>query len=433
MKLKIEKLVYEGWGIGRSENGRTIFVRKTVPGDILEVEISKHKNTFDEAIIKKIIQPSEYRIEPKCRYFNECGGCEHQNIGYGNQLKFKEEVFKETLSRQKVETEILPIVQAGEPFYYRNSIRFFLLEKENGEKIFTRHNYLYEKGFVEAESCFLQSDKSNDILKTILKTVNKSDQKLNGFYQVKIREGKFTNEMMVELITDTDELSFESDLKSALKTIPEIKSIYHTITYNRSLLQTKRRLLMGSPIIFEKIGKFKFQVSPDSFFQTNSLGVKTLYDKIKEFAEIEMGDNILDLYCGTGTIGIYLSTFAKSITGVEVVQSAVNDAKANAKINNIANCKFICAEATGWLYRNKEFFNKIIVDPPRAGLQKKLIQILSKLQTPDSRLIYVSCNPATFARDITEFEKNGLKLQKVQPLDMFPQTHHIECVGLLRR
>jgi len=443
MKLIIEKLIYEGWGIGHEENnpstklgaGRAIFVKKSVPGDVLEVKITKEKKSYAEAVIEKIIEPSAKRIEPPCPYFNLCGGCEHQNIAYPDQLKFKAEIFKETLDRQGIETEILQIIQASEPFFYRNSIRFFLIEKESGQKVFTRHNYLYNDGLVEAGSCLLQSEKSNEILAKILGVVNSDRNKsLSGFYQVKIREGKFTDEFMVELMTEDSILPFESELKTALKEIPEIKSLYHTVTPNKQLQNIRRRLLFGSPIIYEKIGHYKFQISPDSFFQTNSLGVKTLYEKIREFTEVGIGDTVLDLFCGTGTIGIYLSTLAKKIIGIEIVQSAINDAKINARINNISNCEFIHADANLWLEDGQidKYINaKIILDPPRAGLNKELVE---KLSTLDFELLtYVSCNPATFARDIKEFEKYGLKLKKVQPLDMFPQTHHLECVGLISK
>lgn len=430
MKIKIEKLIYEGWGIGHSQEGKAIFVKKSVPGDLLEVSVTKEKKSYSEAVIEKIIEPSEHRVTAPCQYFNLCGGCDHQNISYPDQLKFKENIFLETLERAKIDATILPIIQAGEPFYYRNSIRFFLVEK-NDRKLFTRHNYRYTDGLVEAESCLLQSEFSNKILEVITETLNSSEEKLGSLYQVKIREGKATNDYMVELMTDSDELPFESELKENLRKMPEIKSLFHTITYNRKLQNIKRRLLFGSPIIYEKIGKFKFQISADSFFQTNSLGVKTLYDVIKEYTAIKPGENILDLYCGTGTIGIYLSTLAKSVTGIELVQNAINDAKANAKINNVHNCDFVCADAARWLSKNKTEFDKIIIDPPRAGLNRNVIELLSTLNF--KLLTYVSCNPATFARDIADLEKCGIKLIKVQPIDMFPQTHHLECVGLLSK
>lgn len=434
MKLKIEKLIYEGWGIGHDESGRAVFVKKSVPGDILEVNITKQKKNFAEAVIDKIVEPSTDRVEAPCPYFERCGGCEHQNIAYENQLKYKESIFRETLSRAKIKTEILPIVQASAPFYYRNSIRFFLVQNPDGKKILTRHDYRNIDDLIEAKTCMLQSEKSNEILNSIIEVLNANDDKLDSLYQIKIRDGKFTGDYMVELITDHEHLPHEKELKQALKKFPEIKSLYHTITFKRSLRDVRRRLLFGSPIIFEKIGKYAFQISPDSFFQTNSLGVKTLYDKIKEFTTIEMGETVLDLFCGTGTIGIYLATLAKKVVGIEVVQAAINDALINAKLNKISNVEFIRSDANNWLYQNKDAkFDKIIVDPPRAGLTKDLISDLSKLSTPDSKLIYVSCNPATFARDILEFEKLGLKLKKVQPLDMFPQTHHLECVGVISR
>jgi 23S rRNA (uracil1939-C5)-methyltransferase len=297
------------------------------------------------------------------------------------------------------------------------------------------------------------------IAESLIDPLAKLQDDLSNLWQLRIREGKFTGEFMVEIITKGDNLAYQKELTKLFKdNFPQVKSLYHTISERNDLRGAKRRLLLGSPIIYEKIGKFTYQVSPESFFQTNSLGVRNLYEKIKEFAEIKMGDRILDLYCGTGTIGIYLSTLAKKVIGVEIVQSAINDAKANAKINNVINCEFICADANVFLSSRAidrppiggmnqgerspyngtndsliQNLNAIIVDPPRDGLDKKIIPIVSGLLTPNSKLIYVSCNPTTFARDIKLFEENGLKLKKVQPIDMFPQTHHIECIGLLKK
>jgi 23S rRNA (uracil1939-C5)-methyltransferase len=234
---------------------------------------------------------------------------------------------------------------------------------------------------------------------------------------------------MVEIITQTEDLPEQKSLVEILKNIDGIKSVYHTIAPSKSLKQLKRRLIFGSPIIYEKIGKFTFQISPESFFQTNSLGVKTLYDKIKEYAAVSFGDNVLDLYCGTGTIGIYLSTLAEKVTGIEIIPEAVRDAKDNARINHISNCEFVSEDTDKFLFRNKNKFDIVIVDPPRAGLSKDVVKKISKMEL--KRIIYVSCNPATFARDIIEFEKYNLVLKKVQPIDMFPQTHHIECVGVI--
>lgn len=429
MKLKIEKLIFEGFGLGHSDDGRTVFVRKSVPGDELEVKVIKEKKSFAEAEIVKVIKPSDIRIKPECSYFDRCGGCEHMNISYENQLQLKGKIFNETLRRAGLNIEAEPIIAgSNSSLFYRNSIRFFFIEKD-GQISFARHNYLYENGLIEVDKCLLQSETCNEILAKLKEYINNNIENKKSFWQLKIREGKQTGELMVEIITHFDDLPGEKGIVDCLMNIESIKSIYHVVAPGRSLKNMHRRLLFGSPIICEKVGKYKFQISPESFFQTNSLGVKTLYDKIKEFANVKIGDTVLDLYCGTGTIGIYLSTLAKKVIGVELVPEAIRDAKDNAKINHISNCEFICADASSYAIRNTSY-DIVILDPPRAGLTKDIIELLAKTK---STIIYTSCNPATFARDIKMFEENGLILTKVQPIDMFPQTHHIECVGILAR
>ncbi len=435
MNIKIEKMIFEGWGIGHDTTGKAVMVKKSVPGDTLEVKITKNKANYSEAVIEKVIDPSPLRITPKCHFFNLCGGCDHQNIAYPDQLKLKEALFSETLSRANIDTDILPIVQAGEPVFYRNSNRFAFKIDDNNTLRYCRHNYLYRDGLVEVKDCLLESETANKIVETFVDFINNNIEDKSSFWQIKIREGKMTDEFMVEIITSSDQFPQKQKLVDLLAKISGVRSIYQTVATNKSLKHLQRYLLYGSPVIFEKIGRFNFQISPDSFFQTNSLGVKTLYDKIKDFADIKPGDDVLDLFCGTGSIGIYLSTLAKKVTGVEIVQNAINDAKSNAKINKIQNCDFICANAKKWLAQNYNHqFNKIVVDPPRAGLDKEIIGLLSRFSISiDLKIVYVSCNPATFSRDIIEFEKQGLVLKKVQPIDMFPQTHHIECVGLIQK
>lgn len=440
MRIKIEKIIYEGFGLGRDKNGCPIFVKKAVPGDELEIEIIKDKKSYKEGITKKVIKPSKYRIEPKCPYFNECGGCEHMNISYKNQLRFKEEIFTETMHRQKVNITPEPIIAGSDQeFFYRNSIRFFFLLDKDNNISFARHNFEYNKGFVRVEKCLLQSKTCNEILTKLTQYINQNVEHKSDFWQLKIREGKFTNEFMIEIITASERFPKKEGIVSTIKNIENIASIYHTIAPAKSLKNLRRHLLFGSPIIYEKIGKYKFQISPESFFQTNSLGVHTLYDKIKEFAEIRMGDDILDLFCGTGSIGIYLSTLAKKVVGVEIVPEAIRDAKDNAKINRISNCEFILSDVDK-LFKKLEIRNSkleindyeiIVLDPPRAGLNKDLIKTICKSNIP--KIVYVSCNPATFARDIKIFEEYNYQLIKVQPIDMFPQTHHLECVGIIKK
>ncbi|MEI8143582.1 MAG: 23S rRNA (uracil(1939)-C(5))-methyltransferase RlmD [Candidatus Berkelbacteria bacterium] len=433
MKIKIEKLIYEGWGLGHQENGRPVFVKKAVPDDTLEVNIVKEKKSFDIGQIKSITDPSEKRIKPFCPHFDRCGSCEHQCLSYPDQLAAKADIFRELFERSKIRTEIFPIISGSDPIYYRGNMRYgFVLDDENQIHL-AMHDYMTNQPFAITE-CYLQSKAAIAIALSIVDFINTRIEHKNSFWQLKIRDGKYTGDIMVEIITTGEVLPDKNGFISMLKKNPTVTSAYHTVSPARSLLAAHRHLLFGSPIIHEKIGKFIFQISPDSFFQTNSLGVKNLYDQIKKFANVEMGDTVIDLYCGTGTIGIYLSTLAKKVIGVESVQAAINDAKANAKINKVHNVEFILADATKWLEKQpaNEINNTILIlDPPRAGLQRELIKKISTLGL--KKIVYVSCNPATFARDITIFASYGLKLEKVQPIDMFPQNHHIECIGVISK
>lgn len=439
MKVKIEKLAFGGTGIGELKNGKKVFVKKTVPGDIVDVEITSEKKSFAQGVIKKLISPSDNRIVPNCPYFDHCGGCDHQNISYENQLKYKDEIFQEILSRAKIKVKPEKIIPTtNNEFFYRNSIRFFLIPDDNNQIALHRHksktncNDRFNLSYLSIKKCLLQSERSNQIAKTLVDFINKNIEKKHSFWQLKIREGKRTNEIMIEIITSSDDLPGEKGIIEVLKKIDGVKSIYHTIAPAKSLLNLRRRLIFGSPVIHEKIGSFTFQISPKSFFQTNSFGVKTLYDTIKEFADIKFGDEIIDFYCGTGTIGIYLATLAKKVIGVDCVPEAIRDANDNARINHVKNCQFICSDIIKFKILNLKFHDNsiIVIDPPRAGLPKKLI---SKLPTSSfKRLIYVSCNPATFARDLKLFKKQGIYAEKIQPIDMFPYTHHIEAVALLK-
>lgn len=439
MQIEIEKLVFGGEGIGRLDDGRPIFVSKSVPGDIVDVKIIEDKKSFCRGTIVKIIKPSSDRIKPPCQYFENCGGCNYQNISYDNQLKYKQEIFQEVLDRAKIKTKPEKIIAASNHhLFYRNSLRFFFFHNSDGKisvarQSITRPIMADRRKSVEIpiEKCLLQSEKSNLIVEKICDYINKNVENRSSFWQLKIREGKRTADVMIELITFSDDLPDEKEIVEILKKIAGVKSIYHTIAPGKSLLKLRRKLIFGSPVIYEKIGGFSFQISPESFFQTNPEGAKTLYDEIKKMADVKFGDSVLDLYCGTGTIGIYLSTLAKKVTGVEVVSQAIRDAKDNARINKIKNCEFISADVSKFLNSSVPRFDVVIVDPPRAGLPKDLIFNLKSLNF--KRIIYVSCNPSTLARDLKLFEERGVIAEKIQPVDMFPQTHHIELVAKLRK
>lgn len=430
MQIEIEKMAFGGSGIGHLGDGRVVFVKKVVPGDVVDIEIIEQKKDFAFGAVKELIKPSPNRIEPDCQHFYNCGGCEHQNIPYDKQLEIKQSLVEESLNRNQIEAKVEKIIPGSDKqFFYRNSIRF-MFELDNKNQLHISRHAPDDKSLDKIEKCLLQSESSNLIAKTILKHINENISHKKSFWQLKIREGKRTREIMVEIITSDHDLPGEKGVVDALKNIDGVKSIYHTVAPGKSLLSLKRRLIFGSPVIFEKIGHYTFQISPESFFQTNSEGVETLYNKIKEFADVKIGDEVVDLFCGTGSIGIYLSTLAKKIIGIEIVPQAIRDAKDNAKINHVQNIEFVCHDANNLAIQ--QYSNYIfIVDPPRAGLSKKLISELS--ETKWKRLIYVSCNPATFARDLKYFKEYNISAKKIQPVDMFPQTHHIELIAELFR
>ncbi len=433
MIINVDKIVFPGFGLGRDDNNRPIFVYKAVPGDKVEIDILKDKKSHLYALIKKIIKPSNLRVNAKCPHFDQCGGCQHQNISYQNQLKIKQQTFQELLKEGEIKIKTEEIVAGSNySYYYRNSMRFFFLLEKNKDITFARPDY-YKKDLVPIEQCYLQSETSNKILITLKNYINDYVLYKSSFWQIKIREGKLTGEIMIEIVTTSEDLPNKVGIVSVLKSINGVKSIYHTIAFNKSLKNIKRKLIFGSPIIYEKVGKYKFQISPQSFFQTNSYGAKTLYDQIKDYADIKVGESLLDLYCGTGTIGIYLSTMAKKVTGIDVVQKAINDARDNAKLNHIQNCQFICSDLSKITDFNIKKYDCdcIVINPPRAGLSKKLVKCISKLKF--KRLIYASCNPLTFIKDVSEFKNYNINLKKVQSIDNFPQTHHIECIGLLTK
>lgn len=426
--LLVEKLVNEGYGLSHNKEGKAVFVPKSVPGDLIEPQIIKIKKGFVVADIKKVVKPSKLRVEPPCPYFGMCGGCQHQNISYDNQLKYKQAIFKEIVTSKNIKTKIYSITPCPNQYHYRNVMRFAITGNKHIKYEMKNHNYGQKN--IEITQCLLQSQKANIVMEALKKALNISVSNLSSLWQLRIREGKTTGEMMVEIMTDSHLLPQKELIVESLSHIKEVVSIYHTYSHQRSLYELTRKLIYGKPIIYEKIGKFTFQISPESFFQTNSIGIKTLFDLIKGLVNLTIGETLLDLYCGTGTIGIYLSTLAKRVVGVELAKEAVIDAKDNARLNKVHNCQFISQDAKAFFHNNKEEFENIIVDPPREGLKNEVIKALCKMRP--KRLVYVSCNPSTFARDIKEFDKYNWNLIEVHPIDMFPQTHHIECVGLLK-
>lgn len=443
MQIQINSLSHEGFGIGRRENGKVIFVPKTIPGEIVEIDIQTENAKFAQGVLKQIIKKSPDRIETFCPFFANCGGCDFQMINYQNQLEWKENIFKDILARIGGLADlsmIQPVVgMKGKcPQFYRNKIRFAFLKDQNQIK-FSRHNRSNPQAEIIVDKCFLQSERSNQILTILAEWAEANNltifnnQTLSGFLKyVLIREGKKTQDLMIDITTTEGQIN--SQLKDDfLQRLKITFSLYQTETSGIPNSRIKLNHLHGSKFIEDQIGHCTFQISHDSFFQTNSVMAETIYNTVLKFLAPKPTDIVWDLYSGTGTIGIYIAKQVSRVIGIESCQPATDDAKINAKLNQITNIDFVCNRVEHMLrYSTFDMPHSIIVDPPRAGLDERTKQFL--LESKISKVVYVSCNPQTLARDLKDLTNNGhYQIGQIQPIDCFPHTHHIESVTLIER
>ena len=397
MEYLITDLNHLGQGITRIDNKIT-FVPKTVSGDIINLEITKSHKNYNEAKLLKIVKPSHDRIEYKCPYYNKCGGCNIANLEYTNQLKYKKEKVINIFKKYN-KIDINPtIIASDEILHYRNKITLQYNEKLG----------LYEEkthNIIEIEECLLMPQKVNDIIKLLNKyNYNTSLQKI----VIRI----INNQVMINIIAK----DISKSLIEILKNLDV--SVYHNSKY-----------ISGNKVLIETLNNYKFSILPDSFFQINKKQTINLYNQIVEYANPQKEDKVLDLYCGVGTIGIYLSKYCKEVLGIEINKSSIENANINKKLNNVENISFIEADVSKVLSM-KYKADIIIVDPPRSGLNKNTIETLIKINP--KKIVYVSCDPITLSRDINLL-KNNYTLKDIKLFDMFPETYHVECVSVLHR
>ncbi len=447
-ELRIEKLVFGGAGIARMDN-YVIFVRGAIPGDRIWVRIQKRKPAFAEAKLLSIVEPSKHRIEPPCPYFEWCGGCTWQNLSYDNQLKYKQDIiaesFKHIAGLEKVPVQ--PIIASDKPFSYRNKMEFsfsdrrWLLPDELNVEHVSRNFALglhvpgtFDK-ILQIDKCLLQSEMANKILLFIKEYVVEYKLKPygirshDGFLRfLVIRESSYDGSIMINLVTAYENPKVLKKLAQKLiEQFPTIKSVVNNINGRLAqiALGEKEIVLLGERIIQEKLGGHLFNISANSFFQTNTAQAERLYNKVVEFADLNGSESVWDLYCGTGTITIFLAERSREVVGFEMAESAVNDAQVNAESHGIQNAKFIGGDL---LYKMQEMKNKphvLVTDPPRAGMHAKVVDYIRVLQL--TKIVYISCNPSTLARDISKL-KDIYQIEMIQPVDMFPQTYHIETI-----
>lgn len=453
----IEKYAAEGKSIARLEDGKTLFVEGAVPGDVARVFVHKKKKSYAEGKAMDIVTPSPDRVTPFCEHFGVCGGCKWQMLPYAKQLEYKHQQVVDQLTRigHVALPEILPILGSEKTEFYRNKLEFTFSERSYltreeieaaGESEIVHKPALgfhapgmFDK-VVDIQKCFLQDEPTNIIKNNIRALAFENNWE---FYDYKEQRGWLRNmiirvattgEILVNLVVKEERPELFIILDKILEWVPNVTSLNYTINdkMNDSIYDLDVVCYAGMPYIHENLGQYKFKISPKSFFQTNTKQAEVLYSVTKEFAGLTGEEVLYDLYCGTGSIGIFCSEGAKSLIGIEVVEDAIADAKLNAAMNNLSNCKFYAGDVSK--IATDEFFAKhgkpdvIITDPPRAGMSEKLIQQLLKMRAP--RVVYVSCNVATQARDLALLDE-AYKVIKIQPVDMFPHTHHIENVVLL--
>ena len=440
--LEIEDCGIDGEGIGKAD-GFTVFVKDAVIGDTVTAKIIKAKKNYGYGRLMEVLKPSPYRVEPKCEFARQCGGCQLQALSYDQQLVFKTNKVKGHLERIGGFTDIPmePIIGMDELFHYRNKAQFPVGRNKEG-KIVTGFYAGRTHNIIENRDCALGVAENKEVLDRVIAHMEKygiepyNEATGKGLVRhVLIRYGYFTKEVMVCLILNGNKIPKEEQLVKSLCEIPGMTSI--TINVNKKhsnvILGEEIRLLWGQEYITDRIGDISYQISPLSFYQVNPMQTQKLYAKALEYADLHGQETVWDLYCGIGTISLFLAQKAKFVRGVEIVPAAIENAKENAKLNGLENTEFFVGKAEEVLPReykkNGVYADVIVVDPPRKGCDETLLETMVEMNP--ERIVYVSCDSATLARDLKYLCERGYELRKVCPVDQFGMTIHVETVVLL--
>tara|TARA_B110000483_G_scaffold19717_2_gene21659 strand:+ start:12320 stop:13723 length:1404 start_codon:yes stop_codon:yes gene_type:complete len=451
--LEITGLSSEGLGIARVDE-KVVFVEQCIPGDVVKARTFQRRKNFEKARILELTKPSSDRQAHFCKHFESCGGCKWQYLPYEKQIAFKDQIVSDAFARlAKVEVDArLPILPALETEFYRNKLeytfstnRWFTKEEiATGDDLDFRALGFHVPGqhtkVVDIEKCYLQNEFSNKLRNAVREYALEKDL---VFYNIKIREGFLRNlvvrtastgEILVILIVNEDNDELLPLMAFIKEKFSEITSLNYIINpkLNDTYFDQTPICYSGKSFIIEKLGKFSFKVRPKSFFQTNTSQGERLYDVVKNFADLQGTETLYDLYAGVGSIGLYLSDNCNKLVGIEQIDQAVEDAKENAKLNAVENADFHVGDVR--LLLNADFLAKngqpdiLITDPPRGGMHPEIVQTILEARVP--KIVYVSCNPSTQARDIAALDE-FYKVVKMQAIDMFPHTVHIENVALL--
>lgn len=449
--VSIKRMAAEGRALADFD-GKVLFVEDALPGDVADVSVIRNKADFAIARVDRLLSPSPDRKEPFCDHFGVCGGCKWQHATYQKQLQYKEEIVRDAFRRiAKLEPEVLPIIGASRTEHYRNKLDFsftnakwLTAEEIKSDKTYNREGVgfhargSYDK-VVDIEQCWLQEDYSNKIRLTAKRTA--IDQHLT-FYSLRQHEGflrsiivRNTSKgqwMVVIVFGDDEQVKREKFLNALVEELPAVVSWHYVINskVNDSIADLHVEHYRGEKVMTEEVDGLHFRIGPKSFFQTNTAQALVVYNVVKLWAGLSRTEVVLDLFCGVGSIGLFVASECKQVIGIEMIQQAIDDAHQNAQLNEISNARFICADLQRTRLRDTLDLKPelVIVDPPRAGLHKSVVKDL--LELAPKRIIYVSCNPATQARDVSSLA-SMYALARCQPIDMFPHTFHCENIAEL--
>jgi 23S rRNA (uracil1939-C5)-methyltransferase len=444
VEIRIEDIGSEGEGIGRYE-GYTLFVKDTVMGDVALVQVMKTGKTYGYARLVKLLEPSSFRVEPRCPIAARCGGCQLMHVDYAKQLAYKEDKVRNCLLRIGGFTEIPmePICGMEEPYYYRNKSQYPVGSNKDGS-IAIGFYAGRTHTIIDTSHCYISAKENEEIIAFLRSFIEKYklepyDEELHKglLRHILTRVGFRTGEIMVCLVINGKDIPHKEELVEGLKKIEGMKSICLNVNKEKTnvILGDKIIPLWGEPYITDYIGDIKYQISPLSFYQVNPVQTKKLYDIALEYADLQGEETVWDIYCGIGTISLFLAQKAKKVYGVEIVPQAIEDAKKNASINGITNTEFFVGAAEEVLpakYKEEKIYaDVIVVDPPRKGCDQSLLDTI--LTMAPKRVVYVSCDPATLARDLKYLCEKDYELEKVKAVDQFGHSTHVETVVLLSR
>ena len=449
LNLTVTGLASSGAGVGHfgavgAEAGLAVFVPFTCPGDEAVVEVTELRRDYVSARLLELRQPAPERVKPPCPVFGTCGGCQLQHIDYARQLELKEQMVRDALERigKFVEPVVLPVKGMDEPWSYRNKAQFPVVDRRGRllAGFYAQGSHL----LVPIDNCPVQHPTNNRILVEAVKTAARHDLRAydertgEGFLRhILAKTAAETGQSMVAFVTNARAFPHEAEVaREMINRVPGLTSVVQNINTSRGnvILGDMSRTILGETAIEDRMGGLRFRVSAESFVQTNPVQAKVTYDQVLAYADLSAADDAVDGYCGIGTITLLLARKARKVYGVENVEAAVGDARHNAKLNRLANVEFVLGDAEKALPELNRRGVKpavLVLDPPRKGVDHQVIAAALEMAPP--RIVYVSCDPGTLARDLAKLAAGGYRLAEVQPVDMFPHTGHVETCCLLTR